>query len=182
MDFTKLRLSMSDGLARLTFTDAENGNPIGPILCSELCEAAIRLSEDPAVRAVLITAEGKAFNYGGDVNALVGNLDALPANIKRWTTTFHSAVARLQRMDAPIVAAVHGVCAGGMSAFIAGSDIVVASEQAKFVAAYAGIGFSCDGGGDDHVRPPDGRVARAPVPAAERDAGCGSGAGGRSGG
>jgi 2-(1,2-epoxy-1,2-dihydrophenyl)acetyl-CoA isomerase len=47
-------------------------------------------------------------------------------------------------MDAPIVAAVQGVCAGGMSGFIAGCDVVVAAENAKFVAAYAGIGFSCD--------------------------------------
>ena len=49
-------------------------------------------------------------------------------------------------MDAPIVAAVHGVCAGGMSAFVAGADIVVAAEDAKFVSAYAGIGYSNDAG------------------------------------
>jgi 2-(1,2-epoxy-1,2-dihydrophenyl)acetyl-CoA isomerase len=41
---------------------------------------------------------------------------------------------------------VHGVCAGGMSAFVAGSDIVIAADDARFVAAYAGIGFSCDAG------------------------------------
>jgi 2-(1,2-epoxy-1,2-dihydrophenyl)acetyl-CoA isomerase len=49
-------------------------------------------------------------------------------------------------MDAPIVAAVHGVCAGGMSGVIAGSDIVIARADARFVAAYAGIAFSCDAG------------------------------------
>lgn len=147
MGFSQLSLHVDDdGVARLTFTDAARGNPIDATLCAELSEAAIQLSENAAVRAVLITAEGKAFSYGGDIGSLVGDLDALPGNIKRWTTTFHSAIARLQRMDAPIVAAVHGVCAGGMSAFIAGSDIVAASNNAKFVAAYAGIGFSCDGG------------------------------------
>lgn len=147
MGFSQLSLRIEDdGVARLTFTDAARGNPIDATLCAELNEAAIQLSENPAVRVVLITAEGKAFSYGGDIGSLIGDLDALPGNIKRWTTTFHSAVARLQRMDAPIVAAVHGVCAGGMSAFVAGSDIVVASDGAQFVAAYAGIGFSCDGG------------------------------------
>src|SRR3546814_19852998 len=49
-------------------------------------------------------------------------------------------------MDAPVVAAVHGVCAGGMSAFVAGADILIAAQDAKFVAAYPGIGFSCDAG------------------------------------
>lgn len=147
MSFSQLSLLVEDdGVARLTFTDAARGNPIDATFCAELSEAAIQLSESPAVRAVLIAAEGKAFSYGGDIGSLTSDLDALPGNIKRWTTNFHSAIARLQRMDAPIVAAVHGVCAGGMSAFIAGSDIVVASNNAKFVAAYAGIGFSCDGG------------------------------------
>jgi 2-(1,2-epoxy-1,2-dihydrophenyl)acetyl-CoA isomerase len=49
-------------------------------------------------------------------------------------------------MNAPMVAAVQGMCAGGMSGIIAGCDIVIAADTARFVAAYAGIGFSCDAG------------------------------------
>src|SRR3546814_6093633 len=33
-----------------------------------------------------------------------------------------------------------------MSAFVAGADILIAADDAKFVAAYPGIGFSCDAG------------------------------------
>ena len=146
MTFPGLRLEVAEGLARLTFADVARGNPIDGPLCSALCEAAIEISGNPSIRCVLIAAEGKAFSYGGDVGAFVSDLDSLPLNIKRWTTTLHSSIARFQRMDAPTVAAVQGVCAGGMSAFIAGCDLVVASEDARFVAAYAGIGFSCDAG------------------------------------
>ncbi|HEY2659581.1 MAG TPA: enoyl-CoA hydratase-related protein [Caulobacteraceae bacterium] len=144
MAFEAMRLEVSGGLARLTFTNGERGNPIDARFCGELCEAAILAAESRDVRAVLIAAEGRAFSYGGDISSFLGDLDALPGNIRRWTTTLHSAIARLQRMDAPIVAAVHGVCAGGMSGFIAGCDIVVAARDAQFVAAFAGIGFSCD--------------------------------------
>lgn len=146
MTFERLTLTVEDGLARLEFNNAVRGNPIDETFCAETCEAATLLSVDPAVRCVLITAKGDAFGYGGDINSFVGDLDSLPTNIKRWTTTLHSGVARLQRMDAPVVAAVHGVCAGGMSAFVAGADILVAADDAKFVAAYPGIGFSCDAG------------------------------------
>jgi 2-(1,2-epoxy-1,2-dihydrophenyl)acetyl-CoA isomerase len=146
MKFTAMRLENARGLARLTFTDAGRGNPIDGTFCNEICEAATQLSVDPEVRCVLITAEGKAFSYGGDIGAFMADLQGLPANIKRWTTTLHSAVARLQRMDAPIVSAVHGVCAGGMSALVAGSDLVIAAENVRFVAAYAGIGYNCDAG------------------------------------
>jgi 2-(1,2-epoxy-1,2-dihydrophenyl)acetyl-CoA isomerase len=95
---------------------------------------------------VLLAAEGRAFSYGGDVGAFVAGLDNLAHNIKRWTTTLHSAIARFQRMDAPLVAAVQGVCAGGMAALIAGTDVVIAADDARFTSAYAGIGFSCDAG------------------------------------
>jgi 2-(1,2-epoxy-1,2-dihydrophenyl)acetyl-CoA isomerase len=146
MTFSGVSLATADGVARLTLTDAARGNPIDGPFCTSMCEAAIQLSEDPAVRCVLICAQGKAFSVGGDIKAFLGDLDNLPLNIKRWTATLHSAVARLQRMNAPIVSAVHGICAGGMSGFIAGSDIVIAADNARFVAAYAGIGFSCDAG------------------------------------
>jgi 2-(1,2-epoxy-1,2-dihydrophenyl)acetyl-CoA isomerase len=146
MDFTSLRLEIADGIARLTFTDAARGNPIDGPFCNEMSEVAIQISEDPRVRCVLIAAEGKVFSFGGDIGAFMADLDNLPSNIKRWTTTLHSAVARLQRMDAPVVAAVHSVCAGGMSAFVAGSDMVIAADNARFVAAYAGIGYSNDAG------------------------------------
>lgn len=146
MAFTQLSLTAENGLARLTLNNAGKGNPIDAVLCAEVCEAAILLSEDPSVRAVLFTAEGNAFSYGGDISAFIGDLGSLPKNIKRWTATLHSGLARLQRMDPPIVAAVQGVCAGGMVGVIAGADIVVAAEDARFVAAFAGIGFSNDSG------------------------------------
>jgi 2-(1,2-epoxy-1,2-dihydrophenyl)acetyl-CoA isomerase len=146
MRFSGFSVDIVEGIARLTLNDPARGNPIDGPFCQSLCEAAIQLSENPAVRCVLLSAEGKAFSYGGDISAFVNELDALPLNIKRWTATLHSAVVRLQRMNAPIVSAVQGVCAGGMSGLVAGSDIVIAADNARFAAAYAGIGFSCDAG------------------------------------
>ena len=146
MTVTGLRLEVVEGVGRLTFTEAARGNPIDGALCASLAEIATQISENNDIRCVLLTAEGRAFSYGGDVGAFVAGLDSLAHNIKRWTTTLHSAIARFQRMDAPLVAAVQGVCAGGMTALIAGSDVVLAADDARFVSAYAGIGFSCDAG------------------------------------
>lgn len=146
MSDSPVQLSVENGLARLRFTEAARGNPIDLAFCDALCAAASELSSRSDLRAVLVTAEGKAFSYGGDIANFVAKLDDLPAEIKRMTTTMHSAVARLQRMDAPVVVAVHGICAGGMTAFVAGCDVVVSADSAKFAAAYTGIGYSCDAG------------------------------------
>ncbi|WP_068075745.1 enoyl-CoA hydratase/isomerase family protein [Novosphingobium lentum] len=146
MTYTSMRIDRDGGLARLTFIQPQRGNPIDGAFCAEFCDVANELSGDPTVRAVLITAEGKAFSYGGDVGMFLQNLDKLPLMIKRWTADLHMGIARMQRMDAPIVAAVHGICAGGMSGMVAGSDIVVAEPGTRFVAAYAGIGYCNDAG------------------------------------
>ena len=146
MTYVSMRFERDGALARLTFTQADRGNPIDGTFCAEFGAVANEISCDKSVRALLITAEGKAFSFGGDVGMFVENLGQLPLMIKRWTADLHMGIARMQQMDAPIVAAVHGICAGGMSALMAGSDIVVAEPGTRFLAAYAGIGYSNDAG------------------------------------
>jgi 2-(1,2-epoxy-1,2-dihydrophenyl)acetyl-CoA isomerase len=146
MAFESLRIALDGGVCRLTLTDAARGNPIDGRFCAELKEAAIQISQMEGVRAILLDAEGKAFSFGGDIASFTAELDHLPLVIKRWASDLNSAIIHLQRLDVPMVAAVHGVCAGGMVGIVAGCDIVVAAEEARFVAAYAGIGYCCDAG------------------------------------
>lgn len=146
MNLETMRLERDGAVARLIFTQGGRGNPIDGVFCADLLEVANELSEDASVRAVLMLAEGKNFSFGGDVVAFSGLLDVLPKMIKRWTASLHMAVARLSRIDAPVVAAVQGVCAGGMNGLVAGADYVIARPDARFVAAYAQIGFCPDAG------------------------------------
>lgn len=146
MPYTSMSLVRDGGLARLTFIQPARGNPIDGTFCAEFCDVANELSSDPTVRAVLITAEGRNFSFGGDIAMFLQNLDSLPMQIRRWTADLHVGIARMQRLDAPIVAAIQGVCAGGMAGTMAGADIVIAEPGTRFVAAYAGIGYCCDAG------------------------------------
>jgi 2-(1,2-epoxy-1,2-dihydrophenyl)acetyl-CoA isomerase len=141
-----MQLDMRGSIAHLTFTEAAKGNPIDGGFCAEIRAVSIELAHRQGVRAVLIKAEGKMFSVGGDINAFTEDLDALPRKIAVWANDLHDAIARLQRIDAPLVAAVHGVCVGGMAAFVAGADVVVASTDARFLGGYSNIGYSCDAG------------------------------------
>ena len=49
-------------------------------------------------------------------------------------------LARMHRMDAPVVAAVHTICAAGMAGLAADADSIVAEPLTRTVAACAGIG------------------------------------------
>lgn len=141
-----MRLERDGALARLTFTQPDRGNPIDGPFCEEFARLADEMSEDRSIRAVLITAEGRNFSFGGDVRQFQTAKAELPRLIKEWTRNLHVGIARMQRMDAPVVAAIHGMCAGGMVGTMAGADLVVAEPGTRFVAAYAGIGYSNDAG------------------------------------
>lgn len=146
MSYQSIELTVADGLARLTLTQPKAGNPFNAEFCREICEVANDLSGRTDVRAILLTAQGRFFSVGGDIDMFVKTLDTLPNSIREWTSTLHMGVARLQRLDAPIVAAIHATCMGGGVAMVAGCDVVVAGKSARFGAAYPQIGYSCDAG------------------------------------
>ena len=49
-------------------------------------------------------------------------------------------------MDAPLVVAVRGAAGGAGMSLVAGADIVVAGERAKFTMGYTAVGLTPDGG------------------------------------
>jgi 2-(1,2-epoxy-1,2-dihydrophenyl)acetyl-CoA isomerase len=142
--FETLDLSVEDGLARLTLKNGAKGNPLGPTLGRELREAAIRLDETRDLRAVLLTAEGKNFCVGGDLGVFAAQED-LSRAVKTMTADYHVALSKLLRMDAPIVTAVQGACAGAGVALAALGDLVVGAASSHYTIAYTAIGFSPDG-------------------------------------
>jgi len=146
VNYKSIELTVSDGLARVVLNQPDLGNPFNAEFCSDWAKAANELAGRQDIRAVLITASGKFFSVGGDINMFARDLDALPACIREWTTGLHMGIARFARLDAPIVAAVHATCMGGACSLIANCDLVFSSRSARFGAAYSRIGYSCDAG------------------------------------
>ena len=79
MSYQSLELTVTDGLARLVLNQPEIGNPFNAVFCAEWAQVANELAGRNDVRAVLITARGKFFSVGGDINMFSKNLDVLPA-------------------------------------------------------------------------------------------------------
>jgi 2-(1,2-epoxy-1,2-dihydrophenyl)acetyl-CoA isomerase len=145
MEFTTLLFEVRDQVAHITLNRPEAANSINEEMGKDLMHAALRCDEDPGIRAVLISAAGKIFSGGGDLKAFLSKGDQLPYHLKEITTYLHAAMSRFTRMDAPVVAAVHGAVAGaGMSIAIA-CDIVVAAETTRFMVAYTRAGLVPDG-------------------------------------
>src|SRR6202166_2007196 len=143
---TSFECTVDGGLAQIVLNQPDRGNPIDGDFCRELSLCIAELSERDDVRSVLISARGRLFSVGGDLSSLASRGAALPATIKSWTADLHTAIVRMVRMRAPVVAAVHGHVAGGSVSLMAAADLVVIGKSARITSAFARIGFTPDSG------------------------------------
>lgn len=137
----------------MTLNRPESLNAMNPEMLDTMFRVAQRAADDPAIRAVVITGNGRAFSAGGDVKGMAdrnggGGSGNAPVLTGVEALRQQEEISRLlQEMPKPTICAVNGVAAGaGMSVALA-ADLRVASDQARFTTAFAKVGFSGDFGG-----------------------------------
>jgi len=138
-------LVIEDDVAQLQLGRPDAGNAFDLPAALSLRDAAQTLASAPDVRVVLLTARGPLFCAGGDVRAMAAAPDR-EKFIFELASVLHEALVTLRALPVPIVAAVQGTAAGAGIGLVLAADLVLASEKAKFVNAYARIGLSPDCG------------------------------------
>jgi enoyl-CoA hydratase len=138
--YTTLDVHRDGPVGWLVFDRPDRGNAMDAAMMRELEDAWRELDGDDAVRVVVNTGNGSAFQTGLDVAQLAKDKDALREQSRRTRdaelrfTAWHNDVSK------PVIAAVNGVCAGGGLHFVADADIVIASSDATFVDPHVSIG------------------------------------------
>lgn len=141
MSETHLKITRRGAVATVTLSRPEVRNAFNEALIAELTAAFKTLGQDPALRAIVLAAEGKAFCAGADLNwmkAMAGY---------SWDEN-HADAGRLAEMlwtiyscPLPVIARVQGdVYAGGVG-LVACADIVVAVDAAGFCLSEAKLGL-----------------------------------------
>jgi enoyl-CoA hydratase len=124
----------------LIFNRPDSGNAMNAAMIDELELAWRELDADPAVRVIVNTGEGRAFQTGLDVVELAKNPEALREQSRRTKRAELRLTAWHNQVWKPVIAAVNGVCAGGGLHFIADADIVMAASTASFLDPHVSIG------------------------------------------
>ena len=93
-----------------------------------LAERIRALGEDPAVRVIVIRAEGRGFCAGVDIK----ELDADQGLIVKVNAGNYATFEAVHRNRVPVIAAVHGFVLGGGIGICGAADIVIAAEDARF--------------------------------------------------
>ncbi|HEV3426822.1 MAG TPA: enoyl-CoA hydratase-related protein [Paraburkholderia sp.] len=145
-----LRIAHADGVATLTFDRPDTLNALNEAMAVELCARLERLTQDRAVRAIVLTGAGRAFMAGGDVEAMRAALELPTARrtraIGKLVRHAQLAVATIARSPKPVLASVNGVAAGFGLALVAACDVAIAADDAVFTSAYNRLGTTPDGG------------------------------------
>ncbi len=104
-------------------------------------------NKDAAVRCIVLTAEGKAFCSGQDLNDRTVDARQGPVDIGHTLETeWNPLVDAIRTSEKPVVGAINGVCAGaGLSVALA-CDIKVAAPGIRFIAGFTQIGLAPDAG------------------------------------
>jgi enoyl-CoA hydratase/carnithine racemase len=115
-------------------------NAMNNAMRDEFADAWQELDADPAVRVIVHTGEGRAFQTGVDVSEIAGDgvgMERYRQSMEDFDLHF---TAWHQRVWKPVITAVNGVCAGGGFHWVADADIVIAASDAEFFDPHVSIG------------------------------------------
>jgi enoyl-CoA hydratase len=165
-----LTIERSDHVATVWLDDPDRRNVLGPAFWEELPLRMRDLSEDPAVRAVVIAGRGTDFTIGLDLKAFGGLLGGGGDTAASDTVRRQRLLAAIKRMQGaitavadcpkPVIAAVQGYCLGGGVDLITACDIRLAAADAVFSVRETRLAIVADVGtlqrlpgivGDGHV-------------------------------
>jgi len=143
MNYQTIRLTVRDDLAVLTLNRPDVMNALNTQMRAEITHA-VKEAEKNA-RVLVMTGKGRAFCSGQDLGD-GGNA----ANLDLERTLRDEYVPMLKAIfdcTIPTIAAVNGAAAGAGANLALACDVVIATESAVFLQAFARIGLIPDAGG-----------------------------------
>ncbi len=141
-----MEIALDHPIATLTLNRPHRHNSLVPSLLHALIDATNSVADDPEIRSVVLSANGRSFSTGGDVAAFYDHRDDLSAYAEEIVGLLNESMLALMRISQPVLAAVHGPVTGGSMGLVLASDVVVVSPAATFTPWYSVVGFAPDGG------------------------------------
>lgn len=139
-DAAPIRTHVADGLGVLTLGAAGRRNPLSLATMRAATAALDGFDADPAVRVIVIRAEGPAFSAGHDLSEMVGRtLDEERAIFAACT----DLMAAVHRARQPVIAQVQGMALAAGCQLVATCDLAIAASDARFSTPGVKIGLFC---------------------------------------
>lgn len=153
MTYQTIRYEVDDGIATLTMAQPAKLNAFGPTMMAEMIDAFDRVDADDAVRAVIVTGEGRAFCAGADLSAgPEGFITEGGEGLLNADGSFNYAASaardgggrltlRIFRCLKPVIGAINGPAVGIGATMTLPMDVRLASRDARFGFVFARRGI-----------------------------------------
>ena len=151
METSLIQLTVTDGIATIALNRPDKRNAMSDAMRGEFITALEKVSADQAIRALVLTGNGKGFCAGGDVAGMERRMQAPAGEVgfNGWhrQQRVHYTQSLLHTMPKPTVAAVNGAASGLGADTALACDFIIASDAASFTWSYINRGIVPDGGG-----------------------------------
>jgi 2-(1,2-epoxy-1,2-dihydrophenyl)acetyl-CoA isomerase len=143
MSFIKTEIDNS--VMKITLNRPDKFNSFNREMALQMQDALDKAAADKTIRAVYITAEGKAFCAGQDLSEA---MDSNGPGIERIVREhYNPIITKIRNIEKPVVGAVNGVAAGAGANIALACDVVIAGISVSFIQAFSKIGLIPDSGG-----------------------------------
>jgi 2-(1,2-epoxy-1,2-dihydrophenyl)acetyl-CoA isomerase len=139
-----IQFEIIDGVGKITLNRPEKYHSFVREMALQMQDLLDECKQNKEVRAILITASGKAFCAGQDLAEAID--PSIPSISKIIQEHYNPIIRKIRTIEKPVVAAVNGVAAGAGASVALACDIVVATESASFIQAFSKIGLIPDSG------------------------------------
>jgi enoyl-CoA hydratase/carnithine racemase len=140
-----LRIDLDDGVLTVTLARPERRNAIDGEMAAALRSAFEDAADDPGVRALILTGEGKAFSAGGDLSRFERDWD--PREFRHDSHRLTSLITLLERLEKPTVAAINGAVTGAGTQLALVCDVRLAATSARLIYREGRLGIIPSHGG-----------------------------------
>lgn len=151
--FHHILTEIHDRVGLIRFNRPQQLNALNGAIMEELVSACELFDNDPAIGAIVITGDERAFAAGADIKEMAdaSAVDMLLTDrISKWD--------RLRKVKKPVIAAVSGFCLGGGCELAMACDLIVASESARFGQPEINLGVIPGAGGTQRLTRAVGKV------------------------
>lgn len=130
-------------VAKITLNRPQTLNSLTFDVYAELRDTFSDLNQRPAVRAVILTGQGRGFCSGGDVEAIIAQLlERRGEGMTEFTRMTGELTRNICELRKPVVAALNGVTAGAGAAIALACDFRLAAEGVKISFLFNKVGLA----------------------------------------
>lgn len=139
--YETLKYEVKDRIITIWLNRPQVHNAFNDTMLTELVDILKSVDESGDIRVVIFTGEGKSFSAGADLNWMKKMVDyTYEENIKD-SALIAEVFYKIYNLNKPVIAAINGATIGGGMGFVGASDVVIASDKAKFSLSEVRIGM-----------------------------------------